>query len=620
MRFSARIAVFVLSVCPLVASAGDLNPPPGPVQATMKSLDAIEPRVCLNDLQGDEGAVVLITEPGNYFMRADVRGVPGAHGVRIVTAGDVTIDLNGFSIVGVPGSLDGVNMCLPPGSSPSSLTVRGSDGSSRSMISGFSNTGIHSEGVVRCECTHLIVADNGGGGIVHVGSESVVHRDVATRNNIGDGVTIGAAVEGLRTGRRQHGLYRCSSSGNTGSGFTMILPRVGFEVIVDACDSSYNGGDGFRVTVSPDGNPPSVGGSGQGVCHFGRCFSLSNEADGVHIEVPVDSNSAFSATELSSIGNGGDGISVGPDVLGGIHFGHVTVLKSSEFSGNGGNGITSRNPLFVSGSTAKGNTRAGIHADGPAATELIARIEDCTLVRNHDNGVQIDRGRFSASQCVVSDTTGIGINCDDGCVVLQDCSVTRSTLCGVMVVGTLNATDCVFRRNDEAGCKVRLGSCIAENVVCEYNGIGAQFEDCTSVTLTRCVFNDNTSDGVRCSSAVGPVRWMSSGCVAMRNLRDGFDLNDCVGGHLDRCVSSGNGGVGFLLGGKFDRCRVEKCSASDNLGGEVFVLGSGNLVVGCRAAGNAVGTYDIAPGNVRAPVIDAVSIQQNCNPDANIIY
>lgn len=43
------------------APAGDLDPPSGPIGSTIKPLDQVEPRLCINDLPGSQEAVHLMT-------------------------------------------------------------------------------------------------------------------------------------------------------------------------------------------------------------------------------------------------------------------------------------------------------------------------------------------------------------------------------------------------------------------------------------------------------------------------------------------------------------------------------------------------------------------------------
>ena len=214
----------LLFIC-LAASptvAGPLSPPPGPVAPTGKTLDAIEPRVCLNDLPGDEGAVVLVTAPGQYFLRADVVGEAGKHGIRIVTSGDVSIDLNGFVVQGVAGSLNGIDMDLGTQTVVGSrLSIRCPDGTCRASVTGWGGDGVRTSGVIECSCTHLLVEDCGSAGIRHLHAEGIVHRDVATRNCLSDGTVVTPPTQ-ARAGSGVTNRFRaCRARGNGGNGWNI---------------------------------------------------------------------------------------------------------------------------------------------------------------------------------------------------------------------------------------------------------------------------------------------------------------------------------------------------------------------------------------------------------------
>src|SRR5690606_32751390 len=88
--------------------AGPLNPPAAP-NPTMKTLDQIEPRTAINSVNtpGDADSVFRITSPGSYYLTGNVTGVSGDRGIE-VAANNVTIDLNGFALVGVSGALAGI--------------------------------------------------------------------------------------------------------------------------------------------------------------------------------------------------------------------------------------------------------------------------------------------------------------------------------------------------------------------------------------------------------------------------------------------------------------------------------------------------------------------------------
>jgi hypothetical protein len=107
------IAASLLASAPTTL-AGDLAPPAGPVAPTMKTLDQVEPRIPIgpDTTPGDAGATYRITASGSYYLTENLIGEPAKHGIEIEIpgpdAGDVTIDLNGMSVIGAPGSLTGI--------------------------------------------------------------------------------------------------------------------------------------------------------------------------------------------------------------------------------------------------------------------------------------------------------------------------------------------------------------------------------------------------------------------------------------------------------------------------------------------------------------------------------
>ena len=62
-------------------SAGDLNPPAGPVTPTMKPLDEVEPRTAVNatNTPGDTDSSFRISQSGSYYLTANLTGESGKH-------------------------------------------------------------------------------------------------------------------------------------------------------------------------------------------------------------------------------------------------------------------------------------------------------------------------------------------------------------------------------------------------------------------------------------------------------------------------------------------------------------------------------------------------------------
>ncbi|MEM0983453.1 MAG: right-handed parallel beta-helix repeat-containing protein [Planctomycetota bacterium] len=615
---------------PLILAAGhavaQLTPPVGPVSPTMKRLDQIETRTCLNDLRGDEGAVFLITEPGNYYLDADVVGEAGKHGIRIVTQGRVSIDLNGFDVVGVPGSLDGVNMQIGQGPvDGSELHLSGLEGD-ESVISDWEGSGVRTGGVVVCVCHCVASSGNGGDGFAHLHAENIIHRDVAARFNGGNGFYVQHAA--TRSGSRKAGVTNrfraCRARSNGGSGFQIDARSDSYDVAFESGLSCGNMSSGISVRefASIPGNSKASSGTI-------RCWDMScrdNAADGVRVVVPNDSKVTCSCTHLISVGNGGDGLCVLPVDPSTRHSGATGTVESCVLSSNAGNGIRTSNPLHVESTTCGENALFGVRASGDDPNESCVVFNVCHLIANGGGGALLDHGRFSGVELFVTDNNGPGIQHSDGCLLLTDSSVTNNTGAGVDVNGTFNVVSSNFRRNGGPGVKCINGKCVMESAVCEFNGNanapgGMVFINCPEVQLMRCVSSGNVGDGVNARSSVGPIRWMSPEMLVSRNSGAGMNLSNCEGAVLERCHSSGNGTSGFLLNSSVTRARVIGCSSTSEGNGTGFVvIGTRNLIAGCSAEDTATGGFNVFQGNALARVIRANEVRNNTIPDANILY
>jgi hypothetical protein len=89
----------------LIAAAGDLNPPAGPVAGTMKTLTEVEPRIAINatNTPGDVNSLFKITQLGPYSLTVDITRVVGPTLNRDV---QVTPVNNGFSVLSFLGFTD----------------------------------------------------------------------------------------------------------------------------------------------------------------------------------------------------------------------------------------------------------------------------------------------------------------------------------------------------------------------------------------------------------------------------------------------------------------------------------------------------------------------------------
>lgn len=105
----AKVVVSVLALASLVlfslgGYAGKLEPSVPPVP-TMKTLDEVEPRMAVQSLSGDANSQYIISQPSSYYLAGNITGEPNKCGIMIA-ANNVTVDLMGFGLIGVPGSQD----------------------------------------------------------------------------------------------------------------------------------------------------------------------------------------------------------------------------------------------------------------------------------------------------------------------------------------------------------------------------------------------------------------------------------------------------------------------------------------------------------------------------------
>ncbi|MFL6531382.1 MAG: hypothetical protein ACJ8KX_13000, partial [Chthoniobacterales bacterium] len=95
-----RLVILFFSLGPTtVFPQGSLTPPGAPAPL-MKSLDQIEPRTDLKTLSGDANGVVVISNPGSYYLSSNLAGAAGKDTIRVTSTATVTIDLNGFALTG----------------------------------------------------------------------------------------------------------------------------------------------------------------------------------------------------------------------------------------------------------------------------------------------------------------------------------------------------------------------------------------------------------------------------------------------------------------------------------------------------------------------------------------
>src|SRR5438270_3975396 len=144
---------------------------------------------------GDATAEFVISQPGSYCLANNIVGESGKSGIRI-DADSVTLDLGGFAMLGVSGSLSGVLI-----NSHIHIVVR------NGSVSGWGIDGVDGSTAGLARIDDLRADANTGAGI-SINSGSQVNNCVAAQNG---GVGMGGSNDVLVSG--------CVSSLNGSHGF-----------------------------------------------------------------------------------------------------------------------------------------------------------------------------------------------------------------------------------------------------------------------------------------------------------------------------------------------------------------------------------------------------------------
>lgn len=320
--------------------------PPGPPAPTMKSLSQIEPRTPILSLP------FTITNAGSYYLTTNLTGVSGTNGITIA-ANNVALDLNGFALLGVPGSIDAI---IVETSNQTNLIVRNGN------VSGWGGGGVFGNNAYNSLCEHVTVSDCAFDGIT-LASGGVSDCTVSSCG----GTAINVALSGTVTGCS---ALSCGANGITVSSGTLS------GCIIQAC-SNYAVG-GFTLTVS---------GCTVANCSLGidvtqgtvsGCTVYQNAAGGIYLASGTVSGCVFKY-------NGASGI----------------------YAGGNGNGRS-----VVVGNTCIGNNTSGNTADaGIVVFNSNNRVEDNNVVGNGYAGIAVSAAEGGVNNVIIRNTvSGNGTN------------------------------------------------------------------------------------------------------------------------------------------------------------------------------------------------------------------
>lgn len=357
LRFSVSLAALIAAAAGgSAALAGPLAPPAGPIAPTSKTLTEVEPRVAINaaNTPGDADSVFRISSPGSYYLPANMLGQAGRHGIEIASVG-VTIDLNGFDMQGVAGSLDGIRTAFP---NLRDITVK--NGAVR--LFGGDGVDFSTQVAANCRVDGVYAGNNGSMGM-RLGDAAIV-TGCTFLNNTADGLRAGFGC--LVSG--------CTASGNSVSGFVVDDGSVVVNSTADGNTSrGFIAGVGGLIQTSAarengaEGFIGAIGGA------FSACRAFNNGNTGIST-----SGSAFDCTAQS---NGGLGIGASVGVL----------LAGNTSRSNDGSGLSVSASSFVLGNTLASNGLTVADGAGAEVNNSFNRVEGnhCT---SNDLGIDVNVG------------------------------------------------------------------------------------------------------------------------------------------------------------------------------------------------------------------------------------
>lgn len=168
---AAVLGLLVVAALAGLVHGGSLDPPgtPGPTRPQ------VEPRSPIPPVGWNGTFPIVISQPGSYFLTQDLSGVASTDGIQIAVS-DVTLDLNGFSLIGNNGG-KGVDVTV----SATNIAIR--NGAIRSNW----GTGIYAPNADASVAEDLRVANNTNG--ILLGAGAIV-RNVQAESNTGGAIQL----------------------------------------------------------------------------------------------------------------------------------------------------------------------------------------------------------------------------------------------------------------------------------------------------------------------------------------------------------------------------------------------------------------------------------------------
>lgn len=357
----------------MVAEGGSLSPPPGAISAT--------DRTQISDQLST--APHTITSSGSYVLTSNFGDIN-------ITASDVTLDLNGFTVDGT-------------------ITITADRVTLRNGT--VLNGGISAGAASDCRYENLLEVAGGGSGRdrgLALGPGSIVITVIAIANvgpgilvgpgsNVTNSVAISNAGPGIVAGDGS-AIVDCKAYDNAGNGI-----EVGSGSTISACASRFNTGSG--IALGDD-------------CTVSDSTATENDLDGI-----VGLTGCTISTSTAGHNDGA-----------GISLNDGSAVAGCTASWNGGTGIATEWSSTITGCVATDNALDGIR------TFIGGEVSHCTA--NQNLGDQIDVNEASTvSYCAVASITSPGIRAWDNSLI-TDCTVAAAKDGGIIAGDDSTVRNC----------------------------------------------------------------------------------------------------------------------------------------------------------------------------------
>lgn len=556
-----RTLMTTLVVAASHALAGPLDPPPGPIQSTLKTLVDVEPRTAVSQetTPGDSDATYVISQPGSYYLAGDVETKSGQSGIKIASFDGVTLDLNGFTIRGDAGAIYGV-------------LIQGNDITIRNgRMQGFKGGISPGAGQLTAEDLDItLTADQFYDGI----SSSQYLRVARCSITFAGSFAILAQGGGLVTDC----TVLCANNAES-SGIYLGVGTVENCTVTEARSQGVRLGSGTIRGVTVSGPCIFSGISLSGVGSVESCTVTLGESSGTGFVIANGIVSNSYATGAAA----GFSLGVGATAIG-------CVAQYNTIDGFNLSSSTLRNCSASNAGTAFNSIgRSSLTACSALVSTTGFKLAGESTVTDCSAGFMTQDAFVIASKSIVSGCSAInsrnGFVATDA-VTFTDCRADGNSQRGFVANDRSVFTNCSAANNATGGFVVRDGA-----------------------LFNRCVASDNTLDGF---NARFGGRWEA--CVSRSNTGDGIESSS--GGNILNCLLDTNG-----LGASV-AANIRVTGDSGRIDGNTLVGADFGLVI--SAAGNTIvrnnarnnGTnYSIVGGNDTGPIGTAAT---STSPWANL--